>query len=97
MTKLIFHAPTANALTRARKHIDNVLKATSDCSIELVVNAEATAYAIKHPAPTDNYLRVCKNSLTAQKLVAPANLQIVDVAVLHIAQRQAEGWAYVRA
>ena len=41
--------------------------------------------------------RLCANTLAATGAQAPATLRTVPAAVLHLAQRQGEGWAYIRA
>ncbi|MGI4848496.1 MAG: hypothetical protein ACRYGK_10245, partial [Janthinobacterium lividum] len=63
----------------------------------LVVNAGAAAAALEHPDALDAHLRICRNSLHARGLDAPAGISTVPAAVLHIAQRQAQGWGYLRA
>jgi NitT/TauT family transport system ATP-binding protein len=62
-----------------------------------VINAGAVSAALNAPSPLDSHLRVCQNTLHAGQLAAPSNVITVPAAVLHIAQRQAEGWAYMRA
>jgi len=95
--RLIIHAPTPGALERGRRNLANLLKAAPDAQVELVVNAGAVAAALENPQALDAHLRVCRNTLEANTLTAPPGVAVVDAAVLHIAQRQAEGWAYMRA
>jgi intracellular sulfur oxidation DsrE/DsrF family protein len=95
--RLIIHAPTEASLGRGRRNLANLLKQAPDAQVELVVNADAAPAALCTPDPLDGYLRVCRNSLNANQLVAPEGIVVVDAAVLHIAQRQAAGWAYMRA
>src|SRR5450830_1630074 len=95
--RLIIHAPTANALARARRNLANLLKLAPQTEVELVINAAAVPAALSQPDPLDGHLRICRNSLEAQQLTAPPGLALVPAAVLHIAQRQAEGWSYLRA
>ncbi len=98
MVKLIVHAPTPAALVRARRNIVNLLAADPDAEVELVVNGEAAGAALAAPDPnTDKYLTVCANSLTLTGAHAPEGTSTVGAAILHIAQRQAEGWSYFRA
>jgi NitT/TauT family transport system ATP-binding protein len=95
--RLVLHAPTPGALTRARSNARNLRKAVPDAGIEIVVNAAAVATALAEPDPsTDDLLRLCANSLSAKGL-APGPHRTVVAAVLHIAQRQNNGWAYMRA
>jgi intracellular sulfur oxidation DsrE/DsrF family protein len=95
--RLIIHAPTAAALERGRRNLANLLKSAPDAQVELVINAGAVAAALGQPDPLDAHLRICRNTLTANQLLAPEGLTVVAAAVLHIAQRQSEGWGYMRA
>jgi intracellular sulfur oxidation DsrE/DsrF family protein len=95
--RLIIHAPTAAALERGRRNLVNLLKLAPDAQVELVTNAGGVIAALGAPDPLDAHLRVCRNTLTANQLAAPEGITVVPAAVLHIAQRQAEGWAYMRA
>lgn len=95
--RLIIHAPTAQAMERGRRNLANLLKLAPDAEVELVLNAGAVAAALETPDPLDSYVRLCQNSLTANQLVAPSGIAVVQAAVLHIAQRQADGWSYLRA
>ncbi len=95
--RLIIHAPTAAALERGRRNLANLLKLVPDAEVELVINAGAVAAALSTPDPLDRHLRVCRNTLVANQLTVPDGVETVPAAILHIAQRQAEGWSYMRA
>ncbi len=95
--RLVIHAPTPAALERGRRNAANLLKADGQAQVELVANAGAVAAALGQPDATDIHLRLCGNTLAANGLTAPAGIAVVEAAVLHIARRQAEGWAYMRA
>lgn len=97
MIRLVIHAPTPEALERGRRNLANLLKAEPDAQVELVANAGAVVAALKHPHELDDHLLVCRNSLISNELQAPEDITVVAAAVLHIAQRQHEGWAYLRA
>jgi intracellular sulfur oxidation DsrE/DsrF family protein len=98
MMKLIVHAPTSDALVRARRNILNLLRANPQAQVELVINGKAVPQALSTPdADTDSYLVLCQNSLTAANLTAPDGVRTVDAAIEYIARRQMEGWAYFRA
>jgi intracellular sulfur oxidation DsrE/DsrF family protein len=95
---LVIHAPDPEALIRARSNARNLLKAAPDARCEIVVNAGAVAVALDQPdAETDPLLRICGNTLDQMGLTAPAGLRVVRAAVLHLAERQRDGWQYVRA
>ena len=96
--RLVIHAPDPEALARARNNARNLLKAAPDALCEIVVNAGAVAAALDHPdADTDGLLRLCGNTLARTKRSAPGGLQTVDAAVLHLAERQRDGWQYIPA
>jgi len=95
--RLLIHAPTPGSLERARRNLANLLKAAPDAKAELVVNAAAVAAALEQPHPLDAYLRLCRNTLDNNALAAPPHIAVVPAAVLYIAERQAQGWAYMRA
>jgi NitT/TauT family transport system ATP-binding protein len=95
--RLIIHAPTPAALERGRRNLANLLKAAPDAQVELVANAGAVGAALESPHALDTHLRLCRNTLDANALAAPPDVAVVGAAVLHIAERQAEGWAYMRA
>jgi uncharacterized protein len=95
--RLLIHAPTPGALERARRNLANLLKIAPDAEVELVANAGAVAAALEQPGPLDAHLRLCRNTLEANALTAPPGIAVVPAAVLHLAQRQAQGWAYMRA
>lgn len=96
--RVVLHAPTAAALGRARSNALNLLAAAPDAQCEIVVNAEGVCAALSDPDPrTDALVRLCANTLNRQGLAAPAALAVVGAAVLHLAERQRDGWQYLRA
>jgi len=98
MLKLIIHAPTSASYTRALRNLTNLLVADPTAVVELVVNSEAVKAVINEPEPSiRNHLVICQNSLDAAGLACPSDVRVTQAAVLHIAQRQTEGWGYFRA
>jgi len=97
MVRLLIHAPTPASLERARRNLANLLKLAPDAQVELVVNAGAVAAALDTPHALDTHLRVCANTLTATARTVPDGIATVPAAVLHLAERQAQGWSYLRA
>lgn len=97
MIQLLIHAPTPGSLERARRNAANLHKADPQAQVEIVANAGAVAAALADAHPTDAHLVLCQNTLAATGAQAPAHIKTVSAAVLHIAQRQADGWAYMRA
>jgi len=96
--RVILHAPTAGALERARPNARNLQKEHPDAQIEIVANAGAAPGAVILSDPdTDPLVIVCTNSLHKQGLQAAPGQRQVASAIAHIAQRQLEGWQYVRA
>ena len=72
-------------------------RAEPAAAVEIVVNGPAVAAALASPHDTDRLLRVCANTLANNDLEADPQLARVKAAVLYIAQRQRDGWAYMRA
>lgn len=94
---VLIHAPTPDALRRARNNAANLLKGEPQAQVEIIANAAAVAAALAEPHATDVHLRLCGNTLQNTGAQAPATLQVVPAAIVHLARRQAEGWAYIRA
>lgn len=96
--KVMLHAPTPDALGRARRNACNLVKTRPSTQVLIIANAKAVATALTQPDPeTDGWLRLCRNSLTAQELDNPEGIAEVDAAVVTLAELQAQGWAYIRA
>lgn len=97
--RLVIHAPTPAALSRARANARNLLAVDPAARVEIVANAGAVRAVLEMPeAETDALTVLCRNSLAGQGLAVPAGAPAtVDAGVLHIARRQHEGWAYMRA
>jgi intracellular sulfur oxidation DsrE/DsrF family protein len=95
--RVLLHAPTAEALARARRNARNLIKARPEAEVLIIANAAAVASALATPDDTDPHLRLCGNSLAAQGLDNPAGLPVVEAAVVTLAECQADGWAYIRA
>ncbi len=94
---VLIHAPTPDALRRARNNAANLLKGEPQAQVEIIANAAAVAAALAEPHATDAHLRLCGNTLQNTGAQAPATLQVVPAAIVHLARRQAEGWVYIRA
>lgn len=97
--RILLHAPTADALIRARSNAANIAKGAPHRIVRIVVNAEAVAAALNAPdAIADVLTWVCPNTLTKIGRTAPSPLTVLsEGAVLAIAGMQMEGWCYVRA
>ena len=96
--QLVIHAPDEASLARARSNARNLLAAAPNAQCEIVVNAEAVPAAIDQRDPlTDGLLVLCGNTMRNKGLKAPADLMTVPAAVLHLAERHAAGWQYIRA
>ncbi|MCS4502509.1 hypothetical protein NYO91_00310 [Arhodomonas aquaeolei] len=95
--RVLLHAPTPEALARARRNAANLLSARPGAEVRIIANGAAVAAALATPDATDNHLRLCRNSLAAQGLENTAGVEEVDAAVVTLAELQADGWAYIRA
>lgn len=97
-SRLVIHAPTPEALARARRNLLNFREAEPAGQVELVANGDAVRAALDEPDPrTDDCLVLCERTLSRERLAAPAQIRTAPAAVHHIARRQADGWAYFRA
>lgn len=96
--RVVLHAPTAAALTRARSNLRNLLAAAPDTEVRIVANADGVAAALAEPdATADRHLLLCENTLRNRSLSAPDGIDTVPVAVHALATMQRDGWAYIRA
>jgi len=96
--RLVLHAPTAAALTRARSNARNLLARRSDTKILIVVNADGVAaIGSGGDAETDAMIRICENTLRSRNLAFPEHLKTIPAAIETLAELQAEGWIYIRA
>lgn len=96
--RVVLHAPTADALHRARSNARNLRVRQPDAEILIVVNADGVPAALATRDPdTDLALWLCANTLAARNLDTPANIRTVPAAVESLALLQAEGWTYIRA
>ena len=96
--RILLHAPTPGAFQRALGNARNILAAEPSAEVEIVVNADGVAAAegLDDPALAP-LLRYCANTLRNRGIEPPEGATTVPVAMLHLADRQAEGWTYVRA
>ena len=95
--RLVIHAPTEGALRRARSSARHLLTSVPEAEIEIVVDAEGARAAIETSDPeTDGLVVYCGASLRQRGLSAPP-APVVSSAIRYIVERQATGWAYVRA
>ncbi len=96
---VILHAPTANALQRARNNARNLKKEVPLADIRIIVNAEAVAAALEvADASLDEITWICPNTLQrlGKTLREPLNL-LPDPAILELVRLQQSGWVYIRA
>lgn len=96
--RVVLHAPTAAALTRARSNLRNLLAEAPDAEVRIIANADGVAAALADPdAAADLHLFLCENTLANRGLDAPAGIPTVPAAVHALATLQRDGWAYIRA
>jgi intracellular sulfur oxidation DsrE/DsrF family protein len=95
--RVVLHAPTADALTRARSNARNLRARQPDADILIVVNADGVPAALEsRDADSDPHLRICENTLRARNLEVPDGLETVPAAIETLAELQMDGWIYVR-
>lgn len=96
--RVLIHAPTANAVTRARNNAANLRQIAPHAEVRIIVNADGVAPLLDIPRPdTDEFTFVCENTLNRLGRVAPRPLQTVPASIFAIATMQQDGWFYVRA
>lgn len=96
--RAVFHAPTANALERARKNAANLRRFDPEAEVRIVANADAVAAALDAPdAAADALTHVCPNTLRNIGRAAPAPLTVLaEPSVLALCRLQQDGWSYIR-
>lgn len=97
--RVILHAPTANALERARNNAANLLRGDPDANVRVIANAQAVAAALDAShEELDPITWVCPNTLAKTNRENREPLRVLSgPAVLEIARMQQEGWVYIRA
>lgn len=97
MLRVVFHAPTPEALHRARRNLLNFRIIEPDAALVIIANAGAVGAALETPdTDTDTALLLCQRTLTNAGITNHRQLAETDSAVVEIARRQAEGWQYIR-
>ena len=98
-TRVLLHAPTPDALERARSNARNLLKDIPDAQIRIIVNAQAVKACVQGAEDEcDTYTYLCPNTLRNQALQAPERFQTLGQgAITALVQLQAENWLYIRA
>lgn len=96
--RVLIHAPTAAAVTRARNNAANIRQDAPDAEIRIVANAEGVAAVLDTPRDdTDSLTYLCGITLKRTQREATGPLQTVPGAALAIARMQQDGWCYIRA
>ena len=98
-TRVLLHAPTADALERARSNARNLLKDIPDAQIRIIANAQAVKACVEGAEhECDIYTYLCPNTLRNQALSAPERFQTLEQgAITALVTLQAENWIYMRA
>lgn len=96
--KVILHAPTPDALQRARNNAMNLKKHDQEADVRIIANAEAVSAALDlaHPE-ADGITWLCPNTLARTQRENRPPLGVLDgAAVYELARLQQEGWIYIR-
>lgn len=98
-SRVLLHAPTPDALERARSNARNLLKDMPEAQIRIIANAQAVQACVQgmeHDLDTVTFL--CPNTLRNRSLRAPERFQVLaQGAITTLVQLQAENWIYIRA
>ena len=96
--KLVIHAPTPEALTRARNNAGNLLREAPDAQVKIVLNAQAVFAALDAPHDMDGITWLCPNTLERANRQNREPLRVLSRgAILELARLQQDGWVYIRA
>ncbi|AYR19948.1 hypothetical protein [Alcaligenes faecalis] len=98
-SRVLLHAPTVDALERARSNARNLLRDIPDAQIRIIVNAQAVQACVEGAEhDCDAYTYLCPNTLRHQDLNAPERFQTLEHgAITALVKLQAENWIYIRA
>ncbi len=111
MIKVVFHIDETEKWNLALANVYNLLAGIDlkDSEVEVVVNGAAvevfrglddTLKRKMHLASEKNVLiRVCRNSLKSHNIdaaILPEFVEIVPIGVLELAERQLQGFAYIK-
>ena len=96
--RILLHAPTAAALTRAHNNANNIAADVPAAEVRIVVNGEAVAAVLEAPnVILSTRTLVCPNTLGRMDRNAPSPLVVLPQgAALSLALMQQEGWCFVR-
>lgn len=96
---IVLHAPTPDALARARNNAVNLLKDAPHANVRIIVNSKAVAATLDDPnSETDAITWVCPNTLkNLDRCVSAPQRVLAQGAVSELVRMQSEGWFYIRA
>lgn len=97
--KVVFHAPTTDALQRARSNAGNLLRDEPGAQVKIVLNAQAAIAALDDQhVVLDAITWLCPNTLNRANRQNRAPLQVLaQGAIVELVRLQQQGWAYIRA
>ncbi|MGH8844367.1 intracellular sulfur oxidation DsrE/DsrF family protein [Advenella incenata] len=97
--KVVLHAPTADALQRARSNAGNLLREEPGARVKIVLNAQAVIAALDEPQEQlDAITWLCPNTLKRADRQNRDPLQVLPHgAMVELARLQQDGWVYIRA
>ena len=96
--KVLFHAATPEALTRARANAVSLRQSNGEAAVVIIANGSAVAAALADPDPkTDSWLVLCAASMMEQGLATPTTIETTPDGIFLIAKMQRKGWAYLHA
>jgi intracellular sulfur oxidation DsrE/DsrF family protein len=97
--RIVLHAPTVEALARARRNATNLAQEAPDAIVRILVNGQAVAATLDDSDEVlDRLTLICPNSLKRIGRTAAQPLTVLqEPGVLALARLQSEGWQYIRA
>lgn len=95
--RVLIHAPTPDAVARARNNAANLKMDAPDTEVLIVANADGVAAVLDAlRADTDALTLVCANTMKRLGRSAQEPLRTVRSAIVTIVEMQRDGWLYVR-
>ena len=96
--KVVIHAPTSNALRRARVDALSLTDANPDGTVRILANGDGVSLVADEPHPeTDHLLIVCEMSLARRDLNVLPPIETTPIGSYMLGRLQKKGWIYMRA
>ncbi len=111
MNKVVLHISTGDETVHKKLivQLDNIKKGLPECTIEVVVHADAIYMLLADTSKITKQIRrrrnrhmkflVCNNSLVGvnrPSIDLIKGVEVINSALIHLVQRQQQHWAYIK-